>query len=155
MQIKQLTVLIWILRACCLGSDWVLPVNHAGTTLAPRLKKVAVHMKELLLRLLRSAGLKTSWKRAAGGWEEPSGSCPLSLLHGTGAAVQPRPPSGSGHGDLAAGCLEIHVCLNLVSHKLLGPSVCQQISFSIFSCPGDVSMSVQLGTDTWVGGYLE
>lgn len=82
---------------------------------------MAVYMKKLLQTLVvsRSAGFKASWKGAGEAWEVQPGSCPLSLLDGTGAAIQPRPPSLPGHRDLAAGCFEIHVWINLVFQRLV------------------------------------
>lgn len=86
----------------------ILPVHHAG-------------MKRLLqtLLLLRSAVFEASWKAAGGAGVMHPGSCSLPLLGVTGAAIQPGPSSLPGHWDLSAGCLEIHVWINLVSHRLL------------------------------------
>lgn len=100
----------------------ILPVDHAGARLGRCLKKVAVYMKKVLKTLLlpRSAGFETSWKTAGGARGVHPGSCPLPLVDGTGAAIQPRPPSLPGHRDLTTGCLEIHVWINLVSHRLTG-----------------------------------
>lgn len=100
----------------------ILPVDHAGTRSHGCLKQMAVNMKKLLqtLLFLRSAGLEASRKTAGGTWGVPLGSCPLPLLVGTGAALQPQPPSLPGHGDITAGCLQIHVWIDLVSRRLTG-----------------------------------
>lgn len=100
----------------------ILPVDHAGTRSHGCLKQMTVNMKKLLqtLLFLRSAGLKASRKAAGGARWVPLGSCPLPLQVGTGAALQPRPPSLPGHGDITAGCLQIHVWTDLVPRRLTG-----------------------------------
>lgn len=108
------------LSACT--SLWNIPVDHADTGLGRRLEKMALYMKKFLqtVLLFNFAGIKASWKAAGGAWGVHPGSCPLPLLDGTGAAFQPWSPSLPRHRDLTAGCLEIHVWMNLVCHGLTG-----------------------------------